>query len=1289
MKKVRKVLIAVLSVMLLVCLGLFAAACDDGDEPAPAEKIYYTVTVAEYDAAQGTVALDPAAQDGKYEENTSVTVTATPNADYEVEAVKANGSALTANGEGKYVFTVSGDTTVAVTFKAKTVTPPPVDEKVNVTVTCGSEGSYTLDPAPVDGQVAKGASVTLTVTPNANYEVDSVKVNGSAVTANGEGKYVFTANADTTVEITFKAQGEVPPVDEKVNVTVTCGSEGSYTLDPAPVDGQVAKGASVTLTVTPDDGYVIYDVTVNGRPATKGEGAGVYTFTADADTTVNIVFHEDTSTLPEAGVEFGLTWQGTWKSLDESVTIVIGAKTMTFNAEPVTGVTNGSDTSGQSYAFTAGGKSYQLEVASEGFTESSLLVLVSGSEKTYVAHSFVPEIEDKYQGHWYATNSDIEMEITASEVTYNSSKAAFVVDAGYVEKIGDGDYVTEVNAHIYVMLVGDNLYTLIWDGTYVSVGDTLFSKSKSSFVIPNEDYPGEWEGVTTPGDTLSIETVGGVVVVKYNGEEVSVNLNAEFKHNGKDYDFTASENILTLHENVYMDDNPDILAGQKSYFFVKKDCSELTIAEQDLLGTSWSAAGITLTVSQEGKITVNDTLGKIVSQLAHDNGVGKFSYTVVAGTDVYDVYHDTAATLYVESRSGYQYTLGNGQIEPQFIGTWNKSASGTVGSQLVISQEDGCTFEGKSITLLRSGIVDGYVFTVTDEEGDSKTYTIQLLMDFEAYLLGVSYVENNATENAYYLKETTVPPVTIADELVGSWTGGGEPLSIYKGSITYGPHTATVFENTTDIDSDKYISYFVYANGDLYLLLYNKNLKQIEFRNYGSADGGMIYSTKTEHETSEALPEKYHGKWADDKGNTIVVDEEGKLYYNGKDAVLTKVREDYYNATVGLEAWSLQWEEDGRICWFNSVFDNYLYFEKLNEVTGQILQWFTDGTLKETVANGNTVVVKGLFSGGQKGWNGFVVDINVNNAWYRLRMDPAAFGLNSTSNDTNTWTQPQDAMYEQLAITDSAWNEANYLALYAEGGKAWVVVEATLLDNKLTYVVKTYAGTDSKLQTVVTTTTFVLTSTSPVDSLEIAYYFDNDGNTVVLEEAYVDTIVRHSVDVTCTEGEYELSPNAWNEKYYEEGTEVTLSVTAPDGKVVDSVTVNEQPVEATGSVYKFTVDSDTTVVVTFKESEGGGDVGGAVFSTEQQGKYTDPSGMYSTTLEITADSVIFNCGDCALCSDGPYTFKGAELVKVSDTNYTLSASGLTFNITFNDDGTILFEDPGWAAGGDVSLSKNA
>ncbi len=91
----------------------------------------------------------------------------------------------------------------------------PTEEQVTVTLDYdAAKGSVTLDPAPVNGKIKKGTSVTLTVTAKENYTVDSVSLPEGAQSL-GEGKYSFTADSDVTISVTFeeKAQEEKPDKD--------------------------------------------------------------------------------------------------------------------------------------------------------------------------------------------------------------------------------------------------------------------------------------------------------------------------------------------------------------------------------------------------------------------------------------------------------------------------------------------------------------------------------------------------------------------------------------------------------------------------------------------------------------------------------------------------------------------------------------------------------------------------------------------------------------------------------------------------------------------------------------------------------------------------------------------------------------------------------------------------------------------------------------------------------------------------------------------------------------------
>ncbi len=109
MNKIRRMLLAVLTATLLVCFGLFVAACN-GTET-------YTVTVAT--AEHGTVALAPEAKDGKYEKGTEITATVTPDTGYAVDTFTVGGeNKLSALSGNAYKFKVEKDTEIKATFKS-------------------------------------------------------------------------------------------------------------------------------------------------------------------------------------------------------------------------------------------------------------------------------------------------------------------------------------------------------------------------------------------------------------------------------------------------------------------------------------------------------------------------------------------------------------------------------------------------------------------------------------------------------------------------------------------------------------------------------------------------------------------------------------------------------------------------------------------------------------------------------------------------------------------------------------------------------------------------------------------------------------------------------------------------------------------------------------------------------------------------------------------------------------------------------------------------------------------
>lgn len=188
MKTARKILMALLCCVLLAATALLAVACDTG----------YSVAV-EFEQTQGTVAVS-APSDGKaYRSREKVTVTVEPANGYEVDQFTVNGNAAELV-EGKYIFEITEDTLVKVTFRD--VRPAEYTVDVQVSPSEGG-GTAELSPSAQNGLYAEGETVVLTVTPATGY-VANVTLNGQPVNLIA-GKYSFEVQTDSHFVVTFTA----------------------------------------------------------------------------------------------------------------------------------------------------------------------------------------------------------------------------------------------------------------------------------------------------------------------------------------------------------------------------------------------------------------------------------------------------------------------------------------------------------------------------------------------------------------------------------------------------------------------------------------------------------------------------------------------------------------------------------------------------------------------------------------------------------------------------------------------------------------------------------------------------------------------------------------------------------------------------------------------------------------------------------------------------------------------------------------------------------------------------
>lgn len=188
-----------------------------------------------------------------------------------------------ANGNMTYTVTLSSDTAVAPTQK-----PIPV----NAVAVTG--GSASLSASRAD----EGDTITVTLTPAANYRVGGVTVTAAvknsntgvttnttvittAVSANSWRFVVPTGATSVTVTPSFVAATTTNPT-----VTVSNPAIGGTAATTAG-NNQVAPGTPVTVTVSPTSGYRTMGIYVTNATASR-TGANTFSFTVPANTT-NVV----------------------------------------------------------------------------------------------------------------------------------------------------------------------------------------------------------------------------------------------------------------------------------------------------------------------------------------------------------------------------------------------------------------------------------------------------------------------------------------------------------------------------------------------------------------------------------------------------------------------------------------------------------------------------------------------------------------------------------------------------------------------------------------------------------------------------------------------------------------------------------------------------------------------------------------------------------------------------------------------------------------------------------------
>ena len=192
---------------------------------------------------------------------------------------------------------------VAPTFYALTVE----DNGATVTVMAGETAVDDLSA------IAEGTELTVSVEAPAHHTVAAVKLGEEALTANEDGTYTITMDADKTLTVELAA----------INFGVTVEANGATVVfknGEEVVEDLTAilEGTELTFTVTAPEGKVVESVKAGEEVLTPSE-EGVYTITVDADKTITVTLAD---AAPVANMAADLFTRESWWSGSDSRVVI-------------------------------------------------------------------------------------------------------------------------------------------------------------------------------------------------------------------------------------------------------------------------------------------------------------------------------------------------------------------------------------------------------------------------------------------------------------------------------------------------------------------------------------------------------------------------------------------------------------------------------------------------------------------------------------------------------------------------------------------------------------------------------------------------------------------------------------------------------------------------------------------------------------------------------------------------------------------------------------------------------
>ncbi|MCD8076870.1 MAG: fibronectin type III domain-containing protein, partial [Lachnospiraceae bacterium] len=637
-----------------------------------------------------------------------------------------------------HIESLTGDTVVTVTIGKKPVIT--IEDTKNGTITVTDSDDQTITSGT---PVAPGTTLTVTLTPDDGYEVDSA--DDSAAYADGTGSttdvktYTIEVQDDQTISATFKELAEyvvtystVITTGDSANGELTAAASrkglDAYAVSSLESGETVYDGSTVTLTATPEEGYRVKEWVINGSVYKESELTYIgTTLTLDGiskDTTVTVQFVSTGSRITvESGSNgslvsamvgdtdvFANITSGFYLSKDASVTVTAKADT---GYEPEAWKVNGEtkQEGGESFTYTA--------------TEDGVGAVIS-----------VTFIQQKYAVSWSGTGSTGG---TVAATGYDGSSADIRggTDVTFTASPADGAVISHwtVNGETVTDDEGNTISTetLTWTVPNGAIADPAVDAYNVVAVFKNAPYE----------ITFDQPANGTLTAVDANGKALATTETAE---NGSDVTFTVTPASGYLVESYTV--NGTTTESHDTTFAV-------TVTGPMTVSVTIVPDSYTVTYNAEGKGTVNGNASGSVT-VAYD-GTTTFTakpdeYNKVSGWKVGGVTTTTGV-----SDDGQSLTLSGVRADTEVTAVFTSSVGYGLAYSVVTDETSGETGGTLSAT------ADGVAITLTDSQetivagGSSLVFTANpnydMMVDY--WTVNGEKVEGNITTSLTidYLEE--------------------------------------------------------------------------------------------------------------------------------------------------------------------------------------------------------------------------------------------------------------------------------------------------------------------------------------------------------------------------------------------------------------------------------------------------------------------------------------------------------------------------------------------------------